>query len=155
MRRRIANLFKRIPFFVKLMTWLWRLGRPKFSAGVVGVVFNPAGDVLLVEHILHPEYPWGLPGGWVDRGDDLASAVARELREELELDVAVLHVLHVQIKYANHIDVAYLCTANNHVGKLSSELLDYRWAAVTNLPKLPAFQYAAIERALELRSRYV
>lgn len=153
--RQVANVFKRIPFFVKFMTWLYRLGRPKFSAGVVGVVFNAAGEVLLVEHLLHPDHPWGLPGGWVDRGDGLASAVAREMREELELDVTVLRVIHVQIQYDNHIDIAFLCAANNTVGNLSPELLAYRWTATSNLPNVPPFHYDAIERALALRSDHV
>jgi ADP-ribose pyrophosphatase YjhB (NUDIX family) len=61
--------------------------------GAVGAIFNDAGQVLLVEHIFRPHYPWGLPGGWVERAEDPAEAVRRELEEELKLQVEVKRLL--------------------------------------------------------------
>ncbi|MDX1520208.1 MAG: NUDIX hydrolase [Anaerolineae bacterium] len=61
--------------------------------GAVGAVFNDAGQVLLVKHVFRVEYPWGLPGGWLEKGEDPAAAVQREIREELGLEVEVGQVL--------------------------------------------------------------
>jgi 8-oxo-dGTP pyrophosphatase MutT (NUDIX family) len=131
---------------------VWRIRQAKFSAGVVGVVFNNVGEVLLVEHVFHPYTPWGLPGGWVDNREDPARTIERELLEELQLTVEVGPVLLVKVDYGNHIDFAYLCRPVNSVGELSNELLDYRWTNLNDLPQLHSFHHRAITRALELTS---
>jgi len=71
---------------VKLIT-------PRQYVGAVGVVFNEAGQVLLVEHVFRPNGNWGLPGGWIKQGEDPAQAVKRELQEELKLKIEVKQLL--------------------------------------------------------------
>ncbi len=54
-------------------------------AGVAAVVLNEDGRVLFV---LHPETGlWGLPTGLVERGETVAEAIARVLREQAGLEV--------------------------------------------------------------------
>lgn len=128
----------------------WRLRQPKFSAGVVGVVFNAQGQVLLVEHVFHPYAPWGLPGGWVDRNESPAETVRRELREELNLAIRVGPILMAEIGYGNHLDLAYLCYAEGLIGALSRELLAFDWYNVNKLPKLQPFHHRAIVQAVSM-----
>ena len=69
MKRRLADWLQRFPplrWGLKLAVWLFA---PRHQVGAVGVVFNNAGQVLLVEHVFRPDYNWGLPGGWVERGE--------------------------------------------------------------------------------------
>jgi ADP-ribose pyrophosphatase YjhB (NUDIX family) len=63
------------PFY---QTWS-RLTRGA-TLGVRGVVLNPAGEVLLVEHTY--TRGWHLPGGGVERRETVEAALARELVEE-------------------------------------------------------------------------
>ena len=92
-KRQIANWLQRFG----LLRWGLRLGvhlfMPRQHVGAVGVLFNQTGQVLLVEHVFRPLFPWGLPGGWVGRGEDPAQAVEREFKEELGLDITVRTLL--------------------------------------------------------------
>jgi 8-oxo-dGTP pyrophosphatase MutT (NUDIX family) len=66
---------------------------PRQYVGAVGVVFDEAGQVLLVEHVFRPNGNWGLPGGWIKRGENPVQAVKREIQEELELTIEVKQLL--------------------------------------------------------------
>lgn len=149
-KQRTAALVKRFPFALSITHALWRLTRPRFSAGVVGVLLNPLGEILLVEHVYHSYPQWGLPGGYVDRGEDPRDTIARELREELELHVEVGALLALELSHGDHLDVAYLCRTDEPVGRLCSELLDFRWIAPAQLPDLRTFQRKAIQEALAI-----
>lgn len=115
------------------------------------MVFNDQRQVLLVEHVLHPHYPWGLPGGWVERGETPQQAVRRELLEELGLVVEVGHVVAAEQGFGQHLDLAYLCSPRSPIGALSGELLAFRWAALTDLPPMHRFHRLAVLRASEVR----
>jgi 8-oxo-dGTP diphosphatase len=147
----VAAIVRKAPWTMSVGRVFWRLRQAKFSAGVVGVVFDEQGRVLLVEHVFHPYAPWGLPGGWVDRKESPADTVQRELREELELVIEVGPILKVEVDYGNHLDFAYLCYSDTSVGKLSLELLNYGWYDLENLPRLQKFHYQAIMSAVEIR----
>lgn len=148
--RKLATLLRRAPWLVRSARVLWQVRQAKFSAGVVGVVLDQQGAVLIVEHVFHPYTPWGLPGGWVDRGEDPAQTLKREFEEELQFEIEVGPVLLVKVDLGNHIDMAYLCYGTGAIGQLSSELLDYRWVQPAQLPRLHSFHDRAIRRALEL-----
>ena len=64
-----------------------RLATPGYRTGVLGVLRRPDGRVLLVDQPYVDG--WSLPGGDLKRGESVREGLARELREELgvELDV--------------------------------------------------------------------
>jgi len=147
---RIAAAITRFPLVLRTIHTFWRLTRPHFSAGVIGVLFNPLGEVLIVEHVYHAAPRWGLPGGYMDRGEAPDETIAREMREELELSVEVGPVVAVQRVDGNHLDIAFLCRSEGSVGHLCAELLDYRWVSPDQLPEIRQFHRTAILAALAL-----
>src|SRR5690606_18640378 len=63
---------------------------PAPLVGVAAVIFNEAGDVLLVERGRPPSQGlWGLPGGLLDLGEALIEGVRREVREECGVEIMV------------------------------------------------------------------
>lgn len=62
--------------------WLKALRSP-VAFGVSAIVEDVDGRVILVRHSYQPG--WHLPGGGVNRGEPPASAILRELREEIGL----------------------------------------------------------------------
>ncbi len=146
----IAAVVRKFPWAMQGAQTLWRFTRPRFSIGVVGVVFNAAGEVLLVEHVFHPYTPWGLPGGWVERGEQPDETLVRELHEELQLNAVVTRIVAMERPHTTHLDLAYLCRANGDVGALSGELLDYRWCDPDQLPAIRLFHRQAIQQAVSV-----
>lgn len=147
-RQHLAQVIRRFPTLMFIPYYAYRFIQPKYSVGVVGVVLNSESKILLVEHLFHPRLAWGLPGGWINFNEDPHKAVERELSEELALNVEAHHLLLMERSSFNHINVAYLCQAKNDVGKLSYELLGYKWFRFDELPQLHDFHYKAIQVAL-------
>ena len=72
---------------------VWFAKLAAFHAVVSVLITNSAGRVLLVEPNYHDG--WTLPGGYVDEGEAPHEAAAREIREELGLDLQVGALLAV------------------------------------------------------------
>lgn len=149
MKHRIARLVQRFPNFAKFMTMIYRQTRPKFTAGVVGVVVNEQNQVLLVEHVYHADEPWGLPGGWLERNEPPAQGVQREILEETGMEVEIIAPLLVTQRYfrRDHLDIAYLCKPRSDITELSDELLAFEWVNLADLERVKPFHKAAIHAA--------
>lgn len=119
-----------------------KLFAPRTSVGVMGAIFNNLGQVLLVEHVFRPQYPWGLPGGWMERGEDPAQSIQRELAEELNLQLHVKKLLFCETQGGEALSstplslaIAFYCrvTPSTHSQALAKqahsgyEILSYEW----------------------------
>lgn len=69
----------------------WLAARP-VSVGVLALVVDDAGQILLVEHTYR--HGWYLPGGGVRRKEPLDEALRRELREEVGVEPSEEPRLH-------------------------------------------------------------
>jgi len=58
------------------------------------IIESPNGDVLLIRR-RNPPYGWALPGGFVDYGETVEQAAAREALEETGLEVSLQRQFHV------------------------------------------------------------
>lgn len=157
--RLVGRFLKRFPKFAMPLYTLYRLTLGRFTIGAVGVLFDADGRVLLVEHRFHRDFPWGLPGGWIERGEVPQTGVERELYEELNLTVqAILPVMVWRSAiWKNHIDMAFLMNlqAPNapYAIRLSVELASYGWFALDDLPRLEANHRRVILQARAMQQQ--
>jgi 8-oxo-dGTP pyrophosphatase MutT (NUDIX family) len=151
--KRTADLLQQKPRVTRLLVSLLRLTRARFTSGVIGVILNDRQQVLLVKHVFHPDYPWGFPGGWIERRESPRAALRRELEEELGIvDVEIGMPLAVETGslFPTHLDVAFLCKTAATVTHISRELLEYRWMPLLEMPRLSPFHQLARDAAAAL-----
>ena len=135
LKRRIRTLAAEFPAARWVVRGVARVVAPRHPVGAVGAVFDAGGRVLIVEHAFRTDYPWGLPGGWVEPGEDPRATVARELQEELGLDVEVRDLLGCGVirrvrtsTHPVHLGLAYYCRLRSPGSVPSTEVLGYEWA---------------------------
>lgn len=79
------------PYVRPFMHFYWRFSRGA-TLGARGMVIDGEGRVFLIQHSYVPG--WHLPGGGVETGETFRSALARELREEGNIEMTGDPVLH-------------------------------------------------------------
>jgi ADP-ribose pyrophosphatase YjhB (NUDIX family) len=132
-----------------------RVIAPRNYVGAVGAVVNREGKVLLARHAYRTDFPWGLPGGWVERGEDPAVTVEREIAEELKLNVEVQQLLICGVVprvkrsiHPPHLGLAFLCRPLGQEIKMSSEITAVDWIDPAHIPyDLAPLQAEAIAAA--------
>lgn len=154
-KNQVSLLFQRFPLLGRVGHRVFRTLQARFTAGAVAIIFNDVGEILLLKHVYRPKYLWGLPGGYVDRYENPADTVRRELLEETGLRVTVLAPVSIaQGIWPDHFDLAYVCQIEGGEVTLSGEILDYGWVLPADLPELLVFQTEAIDQALRLREAF-
>jgi len=128
----------------------------------VGAVIVDGARVVLIRRRFEPlAGEWSLPGGVVEAGEALESCVAREMREETGLDVAIGPVIDVfdritrddegRVRY-HYVLVDYLCWPSGGTLQAGSDVDAAVWADSSDLSAyhLTEKATAVIARALEL-----
>lgn len=103
---------------------------------VAALIFNEEGRVLAVKCPEHKhDGGWEFPGGKIEAGETAEHAVAREIAEELGVQISVGALLHtVEWDYpAFHLSMqCFVCHLSGGVIQLR-EHSDFRWLGVADL----------------------
>jgi 8-oxo-dGTP pyrophosphatase MutT (NUDIX family) len=128
--------FRRLP--LGLRRFLVRRVAPCYTTGAVVCIERADGAVLLVSQSYRRN--WGLPGGLLQRGEEPAEAVVREVGEEIGVEVALDGEPAVVFDaLARRIDFVYrgrLADTCAQPWARSAELLDVQWFTPGALPRV-------------------
>lgn len=125
-------IWKKLPPGVR--TLLSRMTHQTFTVSVAGVIRNPNGQVLLLNHVLRPHSGWGLPGGFVERREQPTDAFIRETAEETGIVVTDVQFLTASTTN-KHVEILFTARTRDEPGVRSREITELGWFDVDKLPE--------------------
>lgn len=127
-----------------------RIGQRRFTATAGAVIFDDQGRVLLLEHAFRPDSAWGLPGGFLSKGEQPEAALRRELREEIGIEVEDVEMVLVRThSKPRQIEIYFRARAIGEPEPCSFEIKGAGWFSIDDLPsELSNDQRRLIQRAL-------
>jgi len=121
--------------------------RPRNPVPTVDVIIEYGGGIVLVER-RNPPHGWALPGGFIEYGETAEAAVAREAREETNLDLEDLTQFRVYSDprrdcRMHTITVVFIATGRGRL-KPGDDAADAAVFQPARLPERMAFDHASI-----------
>ena len=105
---------------------------------VLAAVVEVEGKILLAQNAAWPGKMFALITGFMEAGETPQEGIAREIKEETNLETTALDLIGVyDFKRMNQVIIAYHAVCHGEV-KLSPELVDYRLYAFDQLKCWPA-----------------
>jgi len=129
---------------------LVRIGQSRFTVTAGAFLFDDEDRILLLEHQFRPDSRWGIPGGFLSKGEQPAAALVRELREEIKLEVTNVEFLFARtLPKAHQVEIYFRCKPASVPTPSSFEIIKAEWFMIEELPdKLSSDQRTLIKRAL-------
>ena len=155
-QRLLGGIWRRLPRSVRV--WGGRALQPRFTVTAGAVVLDERGRVLLLEHVFRQGRGWGIPGGFLKKGEAPEDAVRRELREETGLEVESAQIIWARtLKHPSQVETLFVCRARAAGEELKLQNLEIKsaaWFASDELPSsLSRSQRQMIQLALEHSAR--
>lgn len=110
-----------------------RLTQTKFTASVGAVIVNEKGEILLLNHVLRPGSGWGIPGGFINAGEQPEEAIAREILEEINLKISDVRLFHTRV-INRHLELFFAAAADGSGEVQSLEIKQIGWFKISDLP---------------------
>lgn len=144
----LGSLFRLTP--ITLRRLFSRATNARFSATAGAIVLDDQGRVLLLKHVFRAGSGWGIPGGFIQAGEQPEEAVRRELREEVGLELEHVEMIFIRTLHATQqIEIIFKCEPKGEAQPMSLEVERVAWFSPQTLPEtLSEDQRGLIERAL-------
>lgn len=136
--RTALKVYKHLP--TGLRRRIVRAVSPSFTVGAMCIIEREDGALLLVRHSYRKR--WGVPGGLLQRGEDVETGARREVHEEVGLMVELLGEPAVVVdSEPQRVDVIFRCkpalgSDPAAVRPRSPEIVEARWFRPDELPEL-------------------
>jgi ADP-ribose pyrophosphatase YjhB (NUDIX family) len=144
----IGGIWGRVPRVLRRVTM--RVTHARFTVTAAAIVVDQQGRVLLLKHRFRPGTGWGIPGGFIEAGEQPDEAVRRELREEVGLELACVEVVTTRAFHKpRQIEIVFRCRPRGDALPQSVEIRKADWFPIDSLPEgLPVDQRRLLKETL-------
>ena len=116
--------------------WSMRLTHARFTVTAAGIVFDERGRVLLLKHRFRSGSGWGIPGGFVEAGEQPEEGLRRELLEEIGLELDYAELIHTRtLKKPRQIEIIFHCRSRGTALPQSMEIRKAGWFTANEIPE--------------------
>ena len=128
-----------------------RFGHRRFTATAGALIFDNDNRILLLDHVFRPDSGWGIPGGFLNRGEQPEAGLRRELREEVGLELDAVELLFTRsLHRPRQIEIYFRARAIGTPHPRSFEIKRAEWFQLDALPEeLPQDQRQLIQSAID------
>jgi 8-oxo-dGTP diphosphatase len=144
----LGAVWRGIP--ARLRRWGMRVIHARFTVTAGAVIFKKTGEVLLLKHRFRPGSGWGIPGGFLEAGEQPEDGLRRELREEINLEVDQVELLLVRsFRRPRQVEILFKAQAVNEAQPQSVEVEKAEWFNPAALPnELPEDQQMIVRQVV-------
>ncbi len=129
----LGAVWRRLPGFARRR--LTRTGQRRFTVTAGALILDEQGRILLLEHVFRPDGGWGIPGGFLNKGEQPEAALRRELREEIGIEVADVEMLFARaLTRPKQIEIYFRARAIGRPEPCSFEIKRAGWFSLDALP---------------------
>lgn len=132
LRRIIGKVWKILP--VGARQQIVRSTQEKFTVSAATILINEGREVLLLDHVLRPRSGWGLPGGFVDFGEQPEQTARREIREEIGIEIEGLRFYRIRT-LGRHVEILYIGKPVGEAHLLTREAYQLGWFTAETFPE--------------------
>lgn len=132
MRKLIRKIWRALP--AGLRSIAIRVSQDKFTLSVAAVIIDDKNRVLVLDHVLRPKSGWGIPGGFVEHGEQPLQAIRREIKEETNIEL-VNPTIYCVRTLGRHIEIIFTAEPKGEVSLNSSEIIGFEWFDPELLPE--------------------
>jgi 8-oxo-dGTP diphosphatase len=146
----LGGIWRRLPMAVRCRAA--KIGQTRFTVTVAAMLFDDQGRILLLEHVFRADRGWGVPGGFVCRGEQAEEALRRELREEASIEIEDVRFMFTRtLRKLKQVELYFRARVIGIPTPSSFEIKRAQWFPLTALPpELSQDQRKLIERAMAL-----
>jgi len=149
----LGKIWRRLPMVVRLR--VSRFGQVRFTAAVAAMLFDDEGHILLLEHVFRADRGWGVPGGFINKGEQPEQALRRELREEIDIEIDDVKLLFARnLGSLKQVEIYFRARVIGEPKPSSFEIKQAQWFPVDDLPaELSEDQRRLVARAIALNEK--
>jgi len=141
LKKIVGIIWKKMPYLMRRQ--IIRTSQTAFTVSVAAIITNDENQVLLLDHVLRIGSGWGIPGGFIKRGEQLEEGLRREIREETGLELENVNILRTRTA-DRHIEALFTAAAKGKAQVKSREIREVKWFTDEKIPKNMSSLHKAI-----------